>query len=140
MKSTLCPCNSKKSYLICCAPYHKGKLQAPTAEVLMRSRYSAYVTNNIQYIYRTWDKDARPPLKVLREDNTKQFIHLEMIKISKGDIHDITGTVEFVASYIIQGKTETYKHHENSYFVKNNNKWKYVNELTKIDLDKALKI
>ena len=37
-----CPCGSGQSYTTCCGPWHAG-VPAPTAEALMRSRYSAYV-------------------------------------------------------------------------------------------------
>ena len=37
-----CPCCSGKIYEECCAPFHRKEKHAPTAEALMRSRYSAY--------------------------------------------------------------------------------------------------
>ena len=136
--SSLCPCNSNKPYSLCCGPYHKGKVQAPTAEALMRSRYSAYVTNNAQYVYRSWDKNTRPPLKVLRVDSSQEFIKLEIINTTAGGSEDETGTVEFIASYILKDSSkdrEIYQHHENSYFVKQNNRWFYVNELSKVEFN-----
>ncbi|BBD09151.1 SEC-C motif domain-containing protein [Desulfovibrio ferrophilus] len=44
-----CPCGSGKEYTACCEPIINGT-PAPTAEALMRSRYSAYVVGNIDYI------------------------------------------------------------------------------------------
>ncbi len=38
----LCPCGSNKPYTDCCARYVEGNKHAPTAEALMRSRYTAY--------------------------------------------------------------------------------------------------
>jgi len=134
-----CPCGSSLNYNLCCGRYHKGKLHAPTAEALMRSRYSAYVLGHTHYIYRTWDKQNRPPLAVLKEDNSQQFTHLEIISTTKGNKEDSSGTVEFIASYHIteqisaESKKDVFKHHENSYFEKQNNKWKYINTLSKID-------
>ena len=139
--SSPCPCKSNKPYSHCCSPYHKGKIHAPTAEALMRSRYSAYVTDNAQYIYRSWDENTRPPLKVLREDNSQTFTKLEIINITAGGSEDETGTVEFIASYIlkdgsdISNDSEIHQHHETSYFVKQKNRWVYVNELSKIDFE-----
>ena len=137
MKTYLCPCNSQKQYALCCGKYHKGKLHAQTAEALMRSRFSAYVTKNMQYIYRTWSKETRPSLSILREENDQVFTQLEIISSDKGQINDTSGTVEFIASYIL-GSTKTdmnevHQHHENSYFLKKQGKWEYVNELGKID-------
>jgi SEC-C motif-containing protein len=48
-----CPCGSGRSYAECCEPYITGKEKAPTAEALMRSRYSAYVEHEIDYIINT---------------------------------------------------------------------------------------
>ena len=44
-----CPCGSGQSYADCCAPWHQGALP-PDAERLMRSRYSAYVLNLMEYL------------------------------------------------------------------------------------------
>src|SRR3569833_3134762 len=38
-----CPCGSGKEYEACCGEIIGGKRAAPTAEALMRSRYSAFV-------------------------------------------------------------------------------------------------
>ena len=42
---TPCPCGSALDYAACCGRWHAGPehLQAPNAEALMRSRYSAFV-------------------------------------------------------------------------------------------------
>ena len=48
-----CPCGSNRSYDECCAPLINGERQADTAEALMRSRYSAYVKQNIPYLGET---------------------------------------------------------------------------------------
>ena len=45
----LCYCNSQKQFKDCCEPYIKGQKNAPTAEALMRSRYSAYATHQADY-------------------------------------------------------------------------------------------
>lgn len=47
-----CPCGSRKLFSQCCEPFHKGALP-PTAEALMRSRYSAYANKNVDYIVET---------------------------------------------------------------------------------------
>ena len=131
-----CPCDSTKPYALCCGRYHKGKIHAPTAEALMRSRFSAYVLKNEQYVYRTWDENTRPPLKVLREDSSQLFMKLEIINIADCNSDINTGTVEFIASYKIDDSNEVRQHHENSYFSKRNSRWLYVNELSKIDFNK----
>ncbi len=44
-----CPCASSDSLADCCGRYHAGT-PAPSAETLMRSRYSAYVLGLIDYL------------------------------------------------------------------------------------------
>ena len=48
-----CPCGSGKSYAVCCGLLHTGAA-APTAEALMRSRYSAYGLGLEPYLLATW--------------------------------------------------------------------------------------
>ena len=100
---------------------------------LMRSRFSAYVLRFIQYIYRTWDKNTRPPLNVLREKSAQKFTKLEIINTSQGDTDDETGTVEFIAKYTLDNHSEIHQHHENSYFIKQRHRWVYVDTVDKID-------
>lgn len=63
MSIDLCPCGSALAYEACCAPYHRG-VAAPDAEALMRSRYSAYVLQDIEYIINTTLPDQQPLLAV----------------------------------------------------------------------------
>ena len=141
MKQPLCPCHSNQPYIKCCRRYHQGKIPAPSAETLMRSRYSAYVLNETQYLYRTWDKTTRPSLLQLRQQSDQTFTSLDIINTHKGTQNDDTGTVEFIAHYILKGSAEgsaedsvkPYQHHEESYFVKQKGHWKYVKEVCKLD-------
>ena len=48
-----CYCGSSLSYADCCQPFHRGARKAETAEKLMRSRYSAYVAGQIDYVDQT---------------------------------------------------------------------------------------
>ena len=47
-----CPCGSGKYLPECCGRVHAGE-PAPTAEALMRSRYSAYALGRIDYLIAT---------------------------------------------------------------------------------------
>lgn len=47
-----CPCGSGNLLEQCCARYHAGA-DAPSAELLMRSRYSAYVLGLVDYLLDT---------------------------------------------------------------------------------------
>lgn len=48
----MCPCGSNQTYETCCQLYHLG-LVAADAQTLMRSRYSAFVVGDIDYIIKT---------------------------------------------------------------------------------------
>lgn len=49
----MCPCGSERRYTECCGSYHKRQKEAPDAETLMRSRYSAYVLKDVDYLWHT---------------------------------------------------------------------------------------
>jgi SEC-C motif-containing protein len=50
-----CPCGGGR-YAECCAPFHRGD-EPPDAERLMRSRYSAFVLADLDYLWRTLHPD-----------------------------------------------------------------------------------
>ena len=56
---TGCPCGNP-SFEDCCKPYLTGDATAKDALSLMRSRYSAYVTENEPYLRETWVDENRP--------------------------------------------------------------------------------
>jgi len=110
-----CPCGTGKPLSVCCEPVIMGQLIATSAETLMRSRYTAYVIRNEQYLLDSWHKSTRPDS--IDVDKATQWIRL---KILNSDFD----RVEFIATYRIQGKA--HKLHENSRFVCEDRKWFYV--------------
>jgi SEC-C motif-containing protein len=126
-KPNKCPCQSGQAYAKCCGPYHKGKLQAPNAETLMRSRFSAYVLRNAQYLYRTWESNTRPTLQSLREAGEQTYTSLKILSSSGGEECNDTATVEFIASY--EHNNQQKQHHENSRFIRVKNRWVYVDAI-----------
>lgn len=118
MKTTAvnnCPCGSGKALAQCCEPYINGSATAPTAEALMRSRYTAYTQLNELYLLASWHSTTRP--KKLELDQATQWLRLKIVN-SRDD------RVEFIATYRINGKA--YKLHENSRFLHENKKWLYL--------------
>ena len=120
--SSPCPCESGKLYETCCRPYHEG-LAAPTAEALMRSRYTAFVMMLEEYLLNTWHPETRPEALNLSEDPPIKWLGLQ-IKNTQ-DTSESTATVEFVAKYKIDGKSESL--HELSQFVCMQSRWYYLN-------------
>jgi SEC-C motif-containing protein len=122
-----CPCGSGRQYSDCCEQYISGKAKAPTAEALMRSRYSAYVEHEIDYIINTCvqkgkDDAAYAPIdyKSTRDwSEQSTWLGLKIISVEKGAVTDTEGTVEFEASYMRDGLKDV--HHEKAKFKKENN-------------------
>ena len=65
---TQCPCGSGQDLDRCCAPYIDGN-PAPTAEALLRSRYTAYVLGNVDYIAHTMSMDIRDTFDQIEAEN-----------------------------------------------------------------------
>ena len=97
-----------------------------TAEELMKARYHAYETCDMEFIKESHDPDNTEGIdwaeceKWARES---QWLGLEIISTTKGGEDDKDGIVEFKATYIENGKTIV--HHERSYFIKKNGVWFY---------------
>lgn len=72
MPDLRCPCQSGKSYRDCCESYHLGAI-APSPEALMRSRYSAYALNLLDYVHASWHADTRPT-SLLEEQSSGQSV------------------------------------------------------------------
>ncbi len=129
---TPCPCQSSLDYAVCCGRYHQGKLHAPTAEALMRSRYTAYVMGNAQYIFRTWHEKTRPALQSLRDSEPQKLIGLKILSIQAGSVDDDKGMVEFIASYenpFKETEEPIQQHREKSLFVKMKGRWLYIDAI-----------
>jgi SEC-C motif-containing protein len=122
-----CQCGSNKSFSECCEPFLNGIANAPTAEALMRARYSAYTMANIDFIERTIHSSARAEFD--RESARKwaegsQWHTLEILKTTGGQEQDTEGSVEFIATY--SQKDEEVRHHEISTFRKDAGVWTFV--------------
>jgi SEC-C motif-containing protein len=125
-ENDLCPCGSGVPLNSCCKPFIDGTAQAPTAEALMRSRYTAYTLQNIDYLkstlhgseLRDFDKDSTA--KWAQEST---WLGLEIVKTSAGSASDKDGIVEFKARYERDGEIQ--EHHESSLFRKIDGRWLY---------------
>lgn len=133
---SLCPCGSAKEFSACCYPYISGSDQAPNAEALMRSRYSAYASKHFQYVANTYATSAQCHDLFEGLEHSQTPISVEDIKASsehtrwcKLEVLDSSATglqaeVEFIAYY--QLEKQFYAMHERSRFVKADGKWLYV--------------
>lgn len=121
-KDPPCPCGSGRSYERCCGPYIRGDVAPPTAEALMRSRYTAYTLLAADYLGATWHASTRPDDLTLANEVPAKWIGLRVIRCDSqgGDV----ATVEFVARYRINGRA--HRMHETSRFVRESGRWFYV--------------
>ena len=121
-----CPCDSSLVYSECCEPYITGAKNAPTAEALMRSRYTAYVEKAIDYIVNTCTHDEKDKIdiKQTKEWSEKsKWLGLKILSTEKGGVNDTEGSVEFEALYEMGGLKDS--HHETAKFVKKDSRWLY---------------
>lgn len=88
----------------------------------MRSRYSAYATGRLDYVFRTWHPRTRP--EDLTPDPAVTWLGLEVLGKSEGGPTDDTGTVEFEARF--RGPYGDYVLHETSRFERRAGRWVYV--------------
>jgi SEC-C motif-containing protein len=125
MKLTPCPCGRTTgkgqalSLDTCCGPYHANQ-NAPDAESLMRSRYSAFVRGDVPYLLATWHSSQRPAELTLEAG--AKWLGLEIKQYHATDAD--SAEVEFVARYRVGGKAV--RQHERSRFLREGGRWFYV--------------
>jgi SEC-C motif-containing protein len=116
-----CPCGLGDDFEACCGRFHAGA-PAPTAEALMRSRYSAFAVGDAEYLRRTWHPSGRP--ERLDLDPDVHWQRLAVLATEGGGIFDPTGTVTFRAVYVRDGQRGVLA--ETSRFVREDGRWVYL--------------
>jgi len=123
----LCPCGSNRLYEECCEPIISAKKEAVTCEELMRSRYSAFTSANVEYLMRshhTKTRQLKESNRIKKWAESVQWMGLVILGTEAGQAADVTGYVEFRALYFEAGKLRQI--HEKSLFKRENLKWVYV--------------
>lgn len=116
-----CWCDSGRTVGRCCGPVLSRAATAVTAEALMRSRYSAYVIGDTDYLLATWHPATRPA--ALELERARHWLGLTVKTVAAGDEQDTEGMVEFVARFKIDGRG--HRLHECSRFVREQGLWFY---------------
>ncbi|NYT66121.1 zinc chelation protein SecC [Alcaligenaceae bacterium] len=118
-----CPCASHANYEACCGRWHHGaqRLMAPDAETLMRSRYTAFVLDELDYLLDTWHSSTRPTELQGNEPGVK-WVGLQVRQHTQQD--DGHATVEFIARSRHNGKAT--RLHETSRFIREDGRWFYI--------------
>lgn len=119
--ATPCPCGLPATYDTCCGRWHRGG-DAPTAELLMRSRYTAFALGHTAHLLRTWAPATRPRRLLLDDDRT--WTRLLVLATERGGMLDTEGVVEFRASYDAPSGPGVQT--ERSRFVRDAGRWAYL--------------
>jgi SEC-C motif domain protein len=121
MDGLACPCGLGDDYDSCCGRLHAGA-PAPTAESLMRSRYSAFAVGDTGYLLRTWHPSGRP--ETLTLDPALRWTRLAVLETQAGGLFDAAGTVRVRAVYVQDGKRGVLA--ETSRFIRQDGLWTYL--------------
>lgn len=89
----------------------------------MRSRYSAYVRGDADYLRRTWHPSTRPAALDPGDAGATRWLGLD---VRRHEQHDADhATVEFIARYKVGGASAV-RLHEVSRFVREDGRWFYI--------------
>ena len=123
-----CPCGSGLDFEDCCGPFLEGEASPPTAEALMRSRYTAYARGDIDYIANTLAAEHRGTFDRATAKawaTQSNWQGLRILRVEGGGPADREGVVEFIATYSQGGRTQ--EHHEISQFRRGERgAWRFV--------------
>jgi SEC-C motif domain protein len=124
-KNIPCPCGSGLTISECCGPYLLGnKIVDDTPINVLKTRFTAFVLADGEYILKTWHKLYRPKTKakiISIESKSCKYTKLEIIH---DEINEDSGKIEYIARYrkgVIFGYI-----HEIANFKKEGNEWFYT--------------
>ena len=125
-----CACGSQIEFSSCCELFISGAKHAPTAEALMRSRYTAYTMARVPYMRETMAPETR---KDFDEANVRQWStgsEWRGLDVIRSEENGNEATVEFVAHYKTADKV--IDHHEIAQFRRDpdDNRWYFVDGKT----------
>ncbi|WP_439859218.1 YchJ family protein [Pseudomonas sp. MBLB4136] len=121
-----CPCGSGDLLNACCGRYHAGT-PAPSAESLMRSRYSAYVLGQVDYLLATTlpaqqsglDREA---IRTWSLQSTWLGLEVEQSEVLGGQPEH--AFVTFTARW--HDDAGEHSHRERSAFVQHDGQWFFI--------------
>ncbi|WP_167322379.1 YchJ family protein [Rhodococcoides kroppenstedtii] len=117
-----CPCTSGRPMSACCGPVLADPRAAPTAERLMRSRFTAFATGNVAHLLATWHPSTRP--RTLDLDDGRVWTSLDVLSTTAGGPFHTEGTVQFEADF--RDGRRTGRLTETSTFTRVDGRWVYV--------------
>ncbi|MBK1629975.1 hypothetical protein CKO31_04300 [Thiohalocapsa halophila] len=119
-----CPCGSERCYADCCGPILAGG-PAPTAEALMRSRYTAHVLGDAGHLARSCCPGSMASIQEPATlDPDIRWMDLRILRTEGGGADDREGVVEFIARFKRHGRAG--RLHEVSRFRRIDTGWCYL--------------
>lgn len=127
--TSACPCKSGATFRDCCGPFLRGAASPPTAEKLMRSRFTAFAVGATDYVWATLHadhEDRKLPAEVFlsalkRETSGVRFLDLRVDEATEdGD----RATVTFAAKIMKAGVDRSFS--ERSEFAREGGAWRYL--------------
>ena len=121
-----CPCGRRDpkgralACADCCGRYLDHETPAPDAESLMRSRYSAFVLERVDYLNASWHHSTRPADLTLEPGQKWLGLEVKTHRLIDADHAE----VEFVARSRLGGRGV--RLHETSRFVREGGRWFYI--------------
>jgi len=116
-----CYCCSGKDFEECCLPFLKGESTPLIPEELMRSRYTAYVLVNTDYLLETTHPSRRELYSRRELERWAKNSHWQKLEIIEAKEHIVT-----FKAYYRDKKLRPFVHHERSVFIQQEEKWYYV--------------
>jgi len=118
-----CPCSKKNNFSDCCEPFINSENYPYTPEKLMRSRYSAYATQQFDYIASTMLPPAADQFDLQTIDDNLRAIKWVRLDVIRSGVSEDKGYVEFQA-YYLEGN-QLHILHELSKFILQHDRWFY---------------
>ncbi len=109
----ICPCQSNLEFKNCCGPYLAKEKLPPTAEALMRSRYTAYTKADMEYLKNTLAPESRHDFDVKASEKWAKeatWLGLEILSTKDGKQEDKRGVVDFMVKF--KQDDQVLEHHE----------------------------
>ena len=120
---TLCPCCSGLVFDECCAPILAGT-PAPNPESLVRSRYTAFVKKQLDYVERTHASEVREDFNRAEAERLADECEWESLRIHRSKQYGDLAEVEFVVSF--RREQKAIKGATASKFRREQGQWLYV--------------
>ncbi|BAI73142.1 hypothetical protein AZL_025040 [Azospirillum sp. B510] len=118
-----CPCGSSRPFEECCGPILAGE-PAPSAEALMRSRYTAFVRHDLDHVERTHAPEIREDFNRAEAERMVAEAEWQRLDILRASEEGDAGQVEFLIHFRRDG--QELRHHERASFRREDGRWLYV--------------